>query len=604
MSKALEDKRGESSGSRQQTHPCTCGFAQRSHSEHHHPTSAITKGRQGGFADKQKSGDLQHLNSPSTPSSSFVTAAVSPSFRDVKGLGNSATSGDVKSPSGNASSSSSQGERSLRESIIRNGDVQPARSLSVNASSPSSSFPRERSLQESSRRRSGDLQQAKDSSANGSPSSLEAKSFKERSLGESSRRRSGDLQQAKDFSTNGSPSSPAAKSLRERGLRESSRNGDVQQAAHKVNAPPSGQGSQRSPRDSIRSGGGDVQLVKSSSVDAASPSSTHRARSLRESTRIGGLQQAKSPSLPSPSRASPAGASPSIHGWGNLGESVISGGPHSNSAASPSRAAPLASASTTCTSLKSKLAAGHKLYGAFLVSFSTVVAEILGWAGYDFVVVDLGQLFPGDNFAALPVVQALASTGTPAIFRLSGDDPVLVNKALDMGPAGLMFSMIEDEEAARNAVALCRYPPGGIRRGSRHVVSRASHYGLDASYVDRCEEELFVICQVETTEAFNHVMEIAGVEGVDCIHMGGLDFGASLGDPYLDYNTRLLFCHAEEKILARQGKVLLAGLATPDNSPESLFKRGYHLVAGTMDVVLLRDAAVSDLRRNKPSFKI
>jgi hypothetical protein len=28
------------------------------------------------------------------------------------------------------------------------------------------------------------------------------------------------------------------------------------------------------------------------------------------------------------------------------------------------------------------------------------------------------------------------------------------------------------------------------------------------------------------------------VEGVDCIHLGGLDFGASLGDPYLDFNSK------------------------------------------------------------------
>lgn len=144
--------------------------------------------------------------------------------------------------------------------------------------------------------------------------------------------------------------------------------------------------------------------------------------------------------------------------------------------------------------LKERLRNGEQLYGAFSVSFSPVVAEILGWSGYDFVVVDM-EHGPGDTMAALPILQALASTGTPAILRIPANDPVWAKKALDLGPAGIMFPMINDASAARDAVSACRYPPAGIR-GAAFPIVRAARYGLDPSYLSRCEDDLLIMCQV------------------------------------------------------------------------------------------------------------
>ncbi|KAG6557494.1 hypothetical protein Mapa_000767 [Marchantia paleacea] len=251
-------------------------------------------------------------------------------------------------------------------------------------------------------------------------------------------------------------------------------------------------------------------------------------------------------------------------------------------------------------SLKSRLLAGEKLYGAFSLSFSNVVAEILGWAGYDFVVVDM-EHGPGDTFAALPVLQALAATNTSAVIRLPVNDPALVKKALDLGPAGIMFPMIENAEEARRAVAACRYPPFGIR-GAAHPLVRASRYGLNACYLDSCEQDLLVMCQVETEAAVNRIPEIAGVEGVDCIQMGPLDLKASIGllrQPGEPGGLDLLK-RAETAVFSCERKVLLAGFTNPESSSEQLFERGYDIVSGAVDVALLRDAAVADLKKNKP----
>lgn len=162
--------------------------------------------------------------------------------------------------------------------------------------------------------------------------------------------------------------------------------------------------------------------------------------------------------------------------------------------------------------LKERLHNGDQLYGAFSVSFSPVVAEILGWAGYDFVVVDL-EHGPGDTMAAVPILQALASTGTPAIIRIPANDPVWAKKALDLGPAGIMFPMINDASAAREAVRACRYPPKGVR-GAAFPIVRAARYGMDSDYLSRCEDDLLIMCQVNLLTGPN---SSAGFENLSSI---------------------------------------------------------------------------------------
>ncbi|KAL2610704.1 hypothetical protein R1flu_029277 [Riccia fluitans] len=254
--------------------------------------------------------------------------------------------------------------------------------------------------------------------------------------------------------------------------------------------------------------------------------------------------------------------------------------------------------------LKARLLSGEKLYGAFSSTFSTVVAEILGWAGYDFVVVDM-EHGAGNSFAALPILQALAATGTPAVLRLPWNDPVLVKKALDLGPAGVMFPAIENAEEARHAVAACRYPPLGIR-GAANSIVRASRYGLNSSYLARCDKDLLIMCQIESEGAVNRIPEIVEVEGVDCIQMGPRDLRASIGllrEPD-DPRPLQLLKRAEKAVLSSGKKILLAGMSNPESSPTELFDRGYHLVSGFVDVALIRDAAVADLEKYKPTQHI
>jgi 2-keto-3-deoxy-L-rhamnonate aldolase RhmA len=282
----------------------------------------------------------------------------------------------------------------------------------------------------------------------------------------------------------------------------------------------------------------------------------------------------------------------------------------------PSRAAISASASASAAaasdflapvpSLKSRLAAGDTLYGLFLLSFSPTLAEIAGLAGYDYVVVDM-EHGPGGIPEALACLRALDAARTPAVLRLPEACPVWAKKALDLGPAGLMLPAVESPAAAAEAVSYCRYPPRGVR-GAAYPIVRASAYGLDDSYVSRCEDDTLIICQVETAAGVAEVEAIAAVEGVDVVQMGPLDLSASMGylwDPG-NRKVRATLREAERKVLEARKKMdaapetnaaFLGGFAMPNDPPEQLKLRGYNMVAGAVDIGLFRKAALENVKR-------
>ncbi|XP_059444862.1 uncharacterized protein LOC132176621 [Corylus avellana] len=252
---------------------------------------------------------------------------------------------------------------------------------------------------------------------------------------------------------------------------------------------------------------------------------------------------------------------------------------------------------STPKTLKSRLHNGDTLYGLVLLSFSPTLAEIAGLAGYDFVVIDM-EHGPGGVSNALSCLHALAATRTPAILRLPENCPTWAKKALDLGPQGIMFPMIQTPAAAKQAVSYYRYPPKGVR-GSAHTAVRDSSFSINKGYLGNYAEKLFIMCQVESEEGVKNVEEIAAVDGVDCIQMGPRDLSFSMG--YVgdmgNNNVRETMRVAEKAVLS--GGAYLAGIASPFDRSDDMSKRGYHMVAGSVDVTLFRSAAVEDVKRFK-----
>ncbi|MDK1377294.1 MULTISPECIES: HpcH/HpaI aldolase/citrate lyase family protein [unclassified Sinorhizobium] len=166
------------------------------------------------------------------------------------------------------------------------------------------------------------------------------------------------------------------------------------------------------------------------------------------------------------------------------------------------------------------------MIGVWSMSGSAMAAEALGFAGYDFVVLDMEHA-PNDAPRVFGLLQAAAGSPASPVVRLQWNDTVTVKQLLDFGAQTLMFPYIQDADEARRAVAATRYPPDGVRGFAG--MSRATRYGAVADYHRNAANEICVILQLETKKAVANLEEIAAVPGVDCIFIGPGDLSADMG---------------------------------------------------------------------------
>jgi 4-hydroxy-2-oxoheptanedioate aldolase len=119
--------------------------------------------------------------------------------------------------------------------------------------------------------------------------------------------------------------------------------------------------------------------------------------------------------------------------------------------------------------------------------------------------------------------------GSPAsiVVRPAWNDAVLFKRLLDVGVQSLLVPFVQTEEEARRAVAATRYPPDGIRGVATTI--RANRYGRAKDYLQRANDEICVIVQIETRTAVSNIEAIAGIDGIDALFIGPSDLSADLG---------------------------------------------------------------------------
>ena len=176
--------------------------------------------------------------------------------------------------------------------------------------------------------------------------------------------------------------------------------------------------------------------------------------------------------------------------------------------------------------LKRALREGRPQIGLWSSLTGHITAEVLGGAGFDFLVLDTEHA-PNELPMVQSQLQALTGGTAAPVVRPAWNDPVLFKRFLDIGAQTFIVPMIQTPEEARRAVAATRYPPAGIRGVS--VATRANRYGRVKDYLQRAHEEICLHLQLETRSALRNLEAIAAVEGIDGLFIGPSDLAADLG---------------------------------------------------------------------------
>jgi 4-hydroxy-2-oxoheptanedioate aldolase len=99
--------------------------------------------------------------------------------------------------------------------------------------------------------------------------------------------------------------------------------------------------------------------------------------------------------------------------------------------------------------------------------------EMLGHAGFDFVVIDMEHA-PNELHMVHHQLHAVSAYPVSAVVRAPWNDTVVIKRLLDVGAQSLLLPYVQNEEEAKRAVAAVRYPPKGVRGVS--TSSRANRF--------------------------------------------------------------------------------------------------------------------------------
>lgn len=176
---------------------------------------------------------------------------------------------------------------------------------------------------------------------------------------------------------------------------------------------------------------------------------------------------------------------------------------------------------------KQALREGRAQWGLWVGLADAYVAELLATTGCDWLLID-GEHAPNDLRSTLAQLQAVAPYPSHPIVRPPIGDMALIKQLLDIGAQTLLVPMVESAAQAAQVVAATRYPPRGVR-GVGSALARSSRWNQVEGYLQRADDELCVLVQVESASAMAQVAAIAAVEGVDGVFFGPADLSASMG---------------------------------------------------------------------------
>ena len=181
--------------------------------------------------------------------------------------------------------------------------------------------------------------------------------------------------------------------------------------------------------------------------------------------------------------------------------------------------------------LKGKLKAGQPALGCSVMFPSPQIVEMLGHAGFDWVLLDCEH---GSLSLADVEVMAMAAdaVGITPIARPRSNSAADIQSVMDRGVMGVQVPHINSGADAARAVSAVKFGPGagrGLAAGTR-----PDAWGLGvpmAGFTTAANEQSLVCVQLEHEAAIDNADEILKVEGIDVFFIGPSDLSQSMGHP-------------------------------------------------------------------------
>ncbi|HKL11062.1 MAG TPA: aldolase/citrate lyase family protein [Clostridia bacterium] len=236
-----------------------------------------------------------------------------------------------------------------------------------------------------------------------------------------------------------------------------------------------------------------------------------------------------------------------------------------------------------------KIKSGGHAFGMFCNFNSPEAVEILGLAGFDFVILDM-EHGPFTFETVQNLSRAAELRGMTALARTTSGSRTDILRALDTGVSGIVVPQVSTPEEAQEIAKWARYHPEGMRGVA---LPRSSEFGSKSilEYFKEANRETLVAVQIESRQALENLDGILGCPGIDMAFVGPFDLSQSLGIPGQVEHEEIE--KALDEIIAACARHRKYASIFAANADQALkFKqRGFNLIAVGMDTTIFYGAS-------------
>jgi 4-hydroxy-2-oxoheptanedioate aldolase len=206
--------------------------------------------------------------------------------------------------------------------------------------------------------------------------------------------------------------------------------------------------------------------------------------------------------------------------------------------------------------LKKKLKKGQVCFGTF-IRLGPAAVEILGHAGWDFVVLDMEHgVFDFTNVEHM--IRAARCAGITSLVRVPEPNPSYIMRVVDAGAEGVQIPQVDTAQMAKLVSQAARYFPEG-KRGLCSYVRAAGYSAIPPDvHMATSNDEVLTVVHIEGEAAASQIKDIVETPGIDVIFLGPWDLSQSLGVPGKTKDPRVI--EVMEKVIAAcKGKGIILG---------------------------------------------
>lgn len=250
-------------------------------------------------------------------------------------------------------------------------------------------------------------------------------------------------------------------------------------------------------------------------------------------------------------------------------------------------------------SIRNALAGSEVLLGVCCDISDPSVVEALGYAGWDFVLINAegGTLSPWGHELENMIRAAYVADVVPAV-KVPENNAAMIGSALKLGAKMIEVPKVSSREDVQRALKAVHYAPMGERATCWGVP--ATRYGAMswAEHVRAAKEEIVMYAVLEEQTAVDNMEEILSTDGLEMVIPGPLDLALRLGGVE-DADAVVAVRKFRERLLVSakaKGVAVMEIVRDASEAREAVAAGAGALLFGQDDLSMLRQASIDRLK--------